>query len=99
LKQFNIESHADRKNIGIWLNNNGKLEKVAAIGVRVSNWIAYHGFCINIRNNLEPYKKIIPCGVVDKGVTNLEQISKIKFEKIDEILVKNFISNLKNLNV
>jgi lipoyl(octanoyl) transferase len=99
LKQFEIKSHADRKNIGIWFNNNGKLEKIAAIGVRVSKWIAYHGFSININNNLDPYKKIIPCGVSDKGVTNLGKISKIKFDKIEEILIKKFITNLKNLNV
>ena len=99
LKQFKIKSHADRENVGIWFDNNGKLEKVAAIGVRVSKWIAYHGFSLNINNNLDPYNKIIPCGIVDKGVTNLEKISKIKFNKIDEILVEKFISNLKGLNV
>jgi lipoyl(octanoyl) transferase len=99
LRQFKIKSHADKKNIGIWFDNKGKLEKVAAIGVRVSKWIAYHGFSLNINNNLDPYNKIIPCGIVDKGVTNLEKISKIKFDKIDEILVKKFISNLRNLNV
>ena len=98
LKQFKIKSHADRKNIGIWFDNNGKLEKVAAIGVRVSRWIAYHGFSLNISNSIDPYNKIIPCGIIDKGITNLEKISKKKFDKIDEILVKNFISNLKNLN-
>ncbi len=99
LKQFKIKSHADNKNIGIWFDNNGKLEKVAAIGVRVSKWIAYHGFSLNINNNLDPYNKIIPCGIKDKGVTNLQKISKIKYENIDEILINKFISNLKNLNV
>ena len=54
LREFKIECHADRDNIGIWFNNKGKLEKVAAIGVRVSKWIAYHGFCLNIKNDLEP---------------------------------------------
>ena len=99
LTEFNIECHADRENIGIWFNNKGKEEKVAAIGVRVSKWIAYHGFCLNIKNDLEPYKKIIPCGIADKKVTNLTKISKLKFHKVDEILINNFISNLKNLNV
>ena len=99
LKQFKIKSHADRKNIGIWVKNKGKLEKVAAIGVRVSKWIAYHGFSLNINNNLDPYNKIIPCGISDKGVTNLKKISKTNFEKIDEILIRKFISNLKNLIV
>ena len=99
LEEFNIKCHADRENIGIWFNNKGKKEKVAAIGVRVSKWIAYHGFCLNIKNDLEPYKKIIPCGISDKKVTNLTKISKLKFHKIDEILINHFISNLKNLNV
>ena len=99
LKQFKIKSHADRENIGIWFDNKGKLEKIAAIGVRVSKWIAYHGFSININNNLDPYNKIIPCGIKDKGITNLEKISKLKFDKIEEILIKKFISNLENLSV
>jgi len=99
LQQFKIESHADRKNVGIWFNNNGKLEKVAAIGVRVSRWIAYHGFSLNINNSLDPYSKIIPCGITDKGVTNLEKISTLNFNKIDEVLIEKFILNLKNLNV
>ena len=99
LKYFKIETCADRKNIGIWFNNNGKLEKVAAIGVRVSKWIAYHGFCLNIKNDLEPFKKIIPCGIKDKKVTNLKKISKIELNKIDEILINKFISNLKGLSV
>ena len=99
LREFKIDCHADRENIGIWINNKGKLEKIAAIGVRVSKWIAYHGFCLNIKNDLEPYKKIIPCGITDKKVTSLSKISKVKFDKIDEILINKFISNLKNLNV
>ena len=99
LKQFKIKSHADRKNIGIWFDNKGKLEKVAAIGVRVSKWIAYHGFSININNNLDPYNQIIPCGIKDKGITNLKKISKINFNKIDEILIEKFILNLRSLNV
>ena len=99
LKEFKIECQADKENIGIWFSNNGKLEKIAAIGVRVSKWIAYHGFCLNIKNDLEPFKKIVPCGISDKKVTNLTKISKIKFNKIDEILINKFILNLKDLIV
>ena len=99
LEEFKIKCHADRENIGIWFNNKGNLEKVAAIGLRVSKWIAYHGFCLNINNDLEPYTKIVPCGISDKKVTNLTKISKVKFDKIDDILINKFILNLKNLNV
>ena len=95
LREFNIECHADRENIGIWFNNKGKIEKVAAIGVRVSKWIAYHGFAININNDLENYKKIIPCGISDKGVTNLKNIIDQDYSNLNDKLIKNFISNLK----
>ncbi|NCW37357.1 MAG: lipoyl(octanoyl) transferase, partial [Proteobacteria bacterium] len=43
LEEFNIKSFADRNNVGVWTENNNKIEKVAAIGIRVSKWIAYHG--------------------------------------------------------
>ena len=99
LLEFKIKSFADSKNIGVWIKRNDEIKKIAAIGVRVSKWIAYHGFCLNINNDLDPYKKIIPCGISDKQVTNLKKISQVKFNKIDEILIKNFISHLKNLNV
>ena len=99
LKKFEIQSYADRENVGIWFNNKGKLEKVAAIGVRVSKWIAYHGFCLNIDNDLAPYKKIVPCGIFNRDVTNLKKISNQDYNKIKDILIENFIMNLKSLNV
>ena len=96
LQIYNIDTFADKDNIGIWYNNNSKIEKVAAIGVRVSKWIAYHGFAINVDNNLENYKKIVPCGILDKGVTNLKKISKQDYSNLNNEIIKNFISNLKN---
>ncbi len=96
LKDFNIETFADRKNVGIWIKNNKKVEKVAAIGIRVSKWIAYHGFSININNDLNKYKNIIPCGIEDKGVTNLKSIINQSYEDLDQKIINNFIANLKN---
>ena len=94
LNFFNIKSFADKENIGIWYNDNKKTKKVAAIGVRISKWIAYHGFSINISNNLEKYNAIIPCGIKDKGVTNLKQIKDQDYKELDKKLVEIFISNL-----
>ena len=95
LRYFEIETFSDKDNIGIWHKENNELNKVAAIGVRVSKWIAYHGFSININNNLEQYKKIIPCGISDKGVTNLKKIKDQDYFNLENILIKNFILNLK----
>ena len=95
LKSYNINTYADRDNVGIWYNDNSQIKKVAAIGVRVSKWIAYHGFSINIKNNLKKYEAIIPCGIHDKGVTNLKTIKDQDYQDLDERLIKNFIVNLK----
>ena len=100
LKEFKINVFADRKNIGIWykrkFNNRIKFEKVAAIGIKVKKWIAYHGFSINISNNLDAYKKIIPCGINDKEVTNLISIKKQKYNNLSDILIKKFLKEIKN---
>ena len=100
LKEFKINVFADRKNIGIWykrkFNNRIKFEKVAAIGIKVKKWIAYHGFSINISNNLDAYKKIIPCGIKDKEVTNLISIKKQKYNNLPDILIKKFLKEIKN---
>jgi len=95
LKFYKIETFPDKDNIGIWHKYNNEVKKIAAIGIRVSKWIAYHGFAININNDLENYKKIIPCGISDKGVTNLKNILDQDYSNLSDILVKNFISNLK----
>ena len=92
---YNINTFADKKNIGIWYNNKSKIEKVAAIGVRVSKWIAYHGFSINITNDLKKYDAIIPCGVRDKGITNLSKINNQNYNDLKDKLIENFILNLK----
>ena len=95
LKFYKIETFPDKDNIGIWHKYNNEVKKIAAIGIRVSKWIAYHGFAININNDLENYKKIIPCGISDKGVTNLKNILDQDYSNLGDILIKNFISNLK----
>ena len=100
LKEFKINVFADRKNVGIWHKtksvNNIKIEKVAAIGIKVKKWIAYHGFALNISNNLDAYTKIIPCGIKDKEITNLNKIKKQKYNNIKEILIEKFLKEIKN---
>jgi lipoyl(octanoyl) transferase len=94
LSEFNIKSFGDPKNIGIWINDRNGIKKVAAIGVRVSKWIAYHGFAINISNDLTKYKNIVPCGIYDKGVTNLKTINDQNYNMLNDIIIDNFTKNL-----
>ena len=96
LSEFNIKSYGDPKNIGIWVEEKSYIKKVAAIGIRVSKWIAYHGFAININNDLTKYKDIIPCGISDKGVTNLKSINDQNYNNLSDIIVYNFTKNLEN---
>jgi len=96
LEFYGIKTFADKENIGIWYNDNNKIKKIAAIGVRVSKWIAYHGFSININNDLEKYDAIIPCGIRDRGITNLKKIKDQNYTELGDKLIENFIKNLKN---
>jgi lipoyl(octanoyl) transferase len=94
LNEFNIRSYGDPKNIGIWIDSNDGAKKVAAIGVRVSKWIAYHGFAINISNNLSKYQNIIPCGISNKGITNLKEINNQNYNKLGDIIIDKLSKNL-----
>ena len=94
LYEFNIKSFGDPKNIGIWVNDKDDTKKVAAIGVRVNKWIAYHGFAININNNLDKFQNIIPCGISDKGITNLKSIKDQNYDILTDIIINNFTKNL-----
>ena len=94
LKEINIKSFSDRKNVGIWTNHDNKIKKIAAIGIRVKKWIAFHGFSINFSNSLDEYKKIIPCGISDKGITNINKITKANKAVIIKKLEKNLLNYL-----
>ncbi len=90
LKKYKIQSKTDKKNIGIWVKN----KKIAAIGIRVSKWIAYHGCSINISNNLKQYEKIIPCGLDNKKITSIYAEKKIVPKNPESELLSIFIKNI-----
>ena len=92
LKEYKIKSQTDPKNIGIWIKKNNEIEKIAAIGLRVKKWIAFHGFSLNINNDLSLYQKIVPCGIKDKNVTSFEKIGISNYENINDVIKKNFLN-------
>ena len=93
LKIFKIQSQKDKKNIGIWVNN----KKIAAIGIRVSRWIAYHGCSINISNDLSQYLKIIPCGLSNKKITSILIEKGVIPKNYENKLANIFIKNINKL--
>ncbi len=91
LKEYKIDSYSDKKNIGIWVNDENKSKKIAAIGVRVKKWVAYHGFALNLSNDLSLYKKIVPCGIKNKEVTNFTELGINNFDEIEKIIINKFL--------
>ena len=93
LKFLKINAKKDKKNIGIWV----KERKIAAIGLRVSRWVAFHGFSINISNNLKEYLKIVPCGLNNKKITSVYLERKIIPKNFENKLVNIFIKNINGI--
>ena len=90
---YKVKANTDKKNIGIWV----KKIKIAAIGLRISKWIAYHGCSINVNNNLDVYRKIIPCGLDKKKITSLLN-EKVKIDKkIEQKIKKIFMKNINKI--
>ena len=92
LKELGVKAYADKRNIGIWVIKKENPKKIAAIGIRVRKWIAYHGFSLNVSNDLSLYKGIVPCGIKDKNVTSLKDIGITKRNKISKVIIKKFLN-------
>lgn len=90
---YKIEGKKDKKNIGIWVNK----KKIAAIGLRISKWIAYHGCSININNNLNQYLKIIPCGLDNQKITSVYNENGVIVKNIEKKLENIFIKNINKI--
>ena len=93
LSIYKINANKDKKNIGIWV----KGKKIAAIGLRVSRWVAFHGFSINISNNLEEYLKVLPCGLDNKKVTSIYSEIKIIPKNYEKKLINILIKNISKI--
>tara|TARA_X000001036_G_scaffold103643_1_gene96875 strand:+ start:29 stop:640 length:612 start_codon:yes stop_codon:yes gene_type:complete len=93
LKIYKIKAKEDKKNIGIWV----KGKKIAAIGLRVSRWVAFHGFSINISNNLDEYLKVLPCGLDNTKVTSIYSEIKIIPKNFEKKLINILINNINKI--
>ena len=92
LKEYKIKSYPDKKNIGIWVNEINEQKKIAAIGIKIKKWVAYHGFSINVCNDLSKYKSIIPCGIKDKGITSIKNMNIKNYDNIENIIINKFLN-------
>ena len=71
LASFGVTGQRRDGHPGIWVAGDGQLDKIAAIGVRISRWVSWHGIAINLDPDLSAFDRIVPCGVRDGGVTSL----------------------------
>jgi lipoyl(octanoyl) transferase len=74
LDVYGIESKTVDGRSGVWVDGSAGEEKIAAIGIRVSEKITMHGFALNVNNSLAPYESFIPCGIEDAGVTTMSKV-------------------------
>ena len=93
LSDFSVKGVRLLNKPGVWVKNkHKKYDKIAALGVRISSWISWHGISINVNPDLNNYNNIIPCGNLDGGVTSLQSLNKeISMEQLDNSLKKNFL--------
>lgn len=91
LNFLNINAYAKPNFIGVWVNVNGQEKKIAAIGVKLTKWVTSYGVAININPTLSYFNSIIPCGIIEFGVTSLSELNiKLSDEKIDRLLMDFF---------
>ena len=102
LKRYDVDSATFKNRVGIWVTGkNGKKfnkeEKIGAIGLRLKNWITYHGLSFNINPDMKNYEFINACGLENYRNTSLEELGiKINEDKFDEEFAQIFLKNLNN---
>jgi lipoyl(octanoyl) transferase len=93
LSEYGISAGRINGESGVWLDaETAKARKICAVGVHLSRWTTMHGFAFNINTDLNYFGNIVPCGIVDKGVTSLayELGQEIDIEEVKQKLVKHF---------
>jgi lipoyl(octanoyl) transferase len=71
LAELGVDGRRVEGRSGVWVGEAGHENKIAAIGIRVADGVTMHGFALNCSNSLEPYEKIVACGIRDAGVTTI----------------------------
>ena len=75
IAEYGIKGSRSKGETGVWVDPEipGKERKICAMGIRCSRWVTMHGFALNVNTDLDYFKNIIPCGIVNKKVTSIKQ--------------------------
>lgn len=91
LKDAGLKTEKDQQHVGLWVQTPFYKKKVAAFGIRITKWVTWHGFSINLSPNLDHFLGIVPCGVKEFGVTSLQAEGFLNTrQEIEALLQKNF---------
>ena len=92
IREFGIEGRRVKGLTGVWVGPEGREEKIAAIGVRISRWITSHGFALNVATDLRHFRLIVPCGIADRGVTSIERVlgRSVAMTDVENAIVRAF---------
>ena len=87
LARFGVAGERREGRIGVWVVQDGREDKIGAIGVRVRRWVTYHGLALNVTTDLSYFDAIVPCGIEGCQMTSLAQLgttdqSVAKFARI-----------------
>jgi lipoyl(octanoyl) transferase len=92
IREFGIDGRRVEGRSGVWVGPEGREEKIAAIGVRISRWITSHGFALNVGTDLRHFRLIVPCGITDRGVTSMERFldRTISMRDVEDSVARGF---------
>ena len=93
LSEYHVSAYTLPGLTGVWVNQKGTDAKIAAIGIHVKNWVTLHGISLNVHPDLDHFQGIIPCGIVEKPVTSLEQLTQRKYSltEVKALLARHWI--------
>jgi lipoyl(octanoyl) transferase len=91
LSLMGLKGERRQGRVGIWVERNGREDKIAALGVRIRRWVTFHGVSLNVDPDLSHFSGIVPCGVVEHGVTSLADLGiLVSMADVDVALKQGF---------
>lgn len=94
LAQLKVQGERREGRVGIWIKTPRGDEKIAALGIRLSKWISFHGIAINVAPELSHFSGIVPCGLPQFGITSLQKLGiNISLPELDQQLQKTWYNN------
>ena len=93
LERFNVKGEVRAGRVGVWVNRgHGREDKIAAIGVKLRQWVSFHGVSLNVEPDLAHFSGIVPCGISDQGVTSLVDLGlPVDVDAVDAALKASFV--------